>query len=419
MNSEEYLAGAILIDGENVMRDIRSIVTAECFGCAQYRAVFTAATALMDAGEPIDPVSVTRQAGREGTQLPRQLLLELMQCVPSTANCVEYAHRVAEDAQKRRIQALAARIQQDSTSTAQELLATMEREADAIRGSDTERGLLSPSDSLRRFTTHVVRAGEGQENFISTGFPRLDSLLGGGFLRGGMYILGARPAVGKSTFAIRLADQIQGKCLFVSLEMTAEQINAKRVSSLTGISSAQLLAGQVSEKDWEGIAMATGILHGKSVYMNDRYDLTVQQIHALCRSIPDLQAVIIDYLGLIQPASRGTGTYESISQISRELKRMAISLNIPVICLCQLSRKIEERRDKRPMLSDLRDSGAIEQDADGVLFLYREDYYTGERAPGGASVVGLSVAKNRHGRTGDDTFRFWLATGSVEEQKGA
>ena len=141
----------------------------------------------------------------------------------------------------------------------------------------------------------------------------------------------------------------------------------------------------------------------------------MQQIHLLAQSVPQLRCVILDYLGLIQPANRTGSTYEQVSQTSRELKRMAISLNVPVVCLCQLSRKIEDRQDKKPQLSDLRDSGAIEQDADGVLFLYREDYYTGPRAEGAPSDVTLTVAKNRHGRTGEDSFRFWLDTGTFRE----
>ena len=133
--------------------------------------------------------------------------------------------------------------------------------------------------------------------------------------------------------------------------------------------------------------MATTVIDQSGVYFNSRYDLTVQEIHLLAQSVPQLRCVFLDYLGLIRPASRNGSAYEQVSQISRELKRMAISLNVPVVCLCQLSRKIEERKERKPVLSDLRDSGAIEQDADGVLFLYREDYYPGTSADGFPSDV--------------------------------
>lgn len=415
MNPEQYLCGAILISGDAVMKAIRGIVTPDCFQLEAYRAIFTAALSLLEDGTPIDPVSIAATAKRQGVELPNKLLLELMEIVPTAANCVDYAHRVAEDARKRRIKALAERIEADGVSTSDELLAALQREAQAIQGSNYQRGLLSPVDTLRRFMDYVVKAGEKRDNFISTGFPRLDGILGGGFIRGGLYILGARPAVGKSTFALNLADGIAGNLLFVSLEMSPEQILAKRVSRLTGYTASKLLSGQLPDKAWEAVAIATTSIDKSGVYINSRYDLTVQEIHLLAQSVPELRCIILDYLGLIQPATRSGSTYEQVSAISRELKRMAVSLNVPVVCLCQLSRKIEERKDKKPMLSDLRDSGAIEQDADGVLFLYREDYYTGSPADGFPSSVELTVAKNRHGKTGEDQFNFWLSSSAFRE----
>lgn len=415
MNPEQYLCGAILISGDAVMKAIRGIVTPDCFQLEAYRAIFTAALSLLEDGTPIDPVSIAATAKRQGVELSNKLLWELMEIVPTAANCVDYAHRVAEDARKQRIKALAERIQADGVSTSDELLAALQREAQAIQGSNYQRGLLSPVDTLRRFMDYVVKAGEKRDNFISTGFPRLDGILGGGFIRGGLYILGARPAVGKSTFALNLADGIAGNLLFVSLEMSPEQILAKRVSRLTGYTASKLLSGQLPDKAWEAVAMATTSIDKSGVYINSRYDLTVQEIHLLAQSVPELRCIILDYLGLIQPATRSGSTYEQVSAISRELKRMAVSLNVPVVCLCQLSRKIEERKDKKPMLSDLRDSGAIEQDADGVLFLYREDYYTGSPADGFPSTVELTVAKNRHGKTGEDQFNFWLSSSTFRE----
>ena len=415
MNPEQYLCGAILISGDAVMKAIRGIVTPDCFQLEAYRAIFTAALSLLEDGTPIDPVSIAATAKRQGVELSNKLLLELMEIVPTAVNCVDYAHRVAEAARKRRIKALAEIIQADEVSTSDELLTALQREAQAIQGSNYQRGLLSPVDTLRRFMDYVVKAGEKRDNFISTGFPRLDGILGGGFIRGGLYILGARPAVGKSTFALNLADCIAGNLLFVSLEMSPEQILAKRVSRLTGYTASKLLSGQLPDKAWEAVAIATTSIDKSGVYINSRYDLTVQEIHLLAQSVPELRCIILDYLGLIQPATRSGSTYEQVSAISRELKRMAVSLNVPVVCLCQLSRKIEERKDKKPMLSDLRDSGAIEQDADGVLFLYREDYYTGSPADGFPSTVELTVAKNRHGKTGEDQFNFWLSSSTFRE----
>lgn len=415
MNPEQYLCGAILISGEQVLSAIRGLVTADCFQYEAYRAIFTAGLSLLEDGSPIDPISIAAAAKRQGVELPNAMLAELMEIVPTAANCVDYAHRVAEEARKREIKKLAARIQEDGISTSDELLAALQRETQAIQGSHCQRGLLSPTDTLRRFMDYVVKAGENRDHFAPTGFPKLDGILGGGFIRGGLYILGARPSVGKSTFALNLADNMAGNSLLVSLEMSPEQLTAKRVSRLTGYASSKLLSGQLPDKAWEAVAMATTVIDQSGVYFNSRYDLTVQEIHLLAQSVPQLRCVFLDYLGLIRPASRNGSAYEQVSQISRELKRMAISLNVPVVCLCQLSRKIEERKERKPVLSDLRDSGAIEQDADGVLFLYREDYYTGTGADGLPSDVTLTVAKNRHGKTGEDSFRFWLESSTFQE----
>ena len=415
MNPEQYLCGAILISGEQVLQAIRGLVTADCFQYETYRAIFTAGLSLLENGSPIDPISIAAAAKRQGVELPNAMLAELMEIVPTAANCVDYAHRVAEEARKREIKKLAARIQEDGISTSDELLAALQRETQAIQGSHCQRGLLSPTDTLRRFMDYVVKAGENRDNFAPTGFPKLDGILGGGLIRGGLYILGARPSVGKSTFALNLADNMAGNSLLVSLEMSPEQLTAKRVSRLTGYASSKLLSGQLPDKAWEAVAMATTVIDQSGVYFNSRYDLTVQEIHLLAQSVPELRCVFLDYLGLIRPASRNGSAYEQVSQISRELKRMAISLNVPVVCLCQLSRKIEERKERKPVLSDLRDSGAIEQDADGVLFLYREDYYTGTSADGLPSDVTLTVAKNRHGKTGEDSFRFWLESSTFQE----
>lgn len=417
-DNEAYVCGAILIDGVQVLPAIRSILPPGAFRQKAYRAIYTAGLSLLDAGEPIDPVAIGTQAKRQGVELSNDLLSQLMEIVPTTAYCVDYAHRVAEEARTRAIKDLATRIQEDSTSTPDELLATLQRETEAIRASSYQRGLLDPNESLHRFMDYVVRVGEKQDNFISTGFPKLDDILGGGFIRGGLYILGARPAVGKSTFAVNLADNISGNTLFVSLEMTPEQITAKRISRRIGCSSAGLLSGRLTDKAWEQVAVAMTDISTKGLYLNDRYDLTVSQIGLLAQAVPELRAVIVDYLGLIQPATRSASTYENISQVSRELKRLALSLNVPVICLAQLSRKVEERQNKRPMLSDLRDSGAIEQDADGVLFLFREDYYTGPPADGQPSQVEVSVAKNRHGRTGETSFNLWLRCSLFKEAGG-
>lgn len=413
--NESYLAGAILIDAASVLPVIQGLVKPDDFQIEAYRTVFTAAASLAADGEPVDPVSIQARARKQGVDLSNQLLTELMEVVPTCTNAADYAHRVAEDARVRRIKELATQIQEDSVSGADELLATLQREAEDIRGSSYRRGLLSPADTLHRFNDLVVEAGEGRDNFVPSGFPRLDEILGGGFIRSGLYILGARPAMGKSTFAVNLADNIDGNVLLVSLEMSPEQLTAKRVARLTGIPAGKLLRGAVTDEDWQKIAVANSVLSEQGVYINSRYGLTVPQIQLLAQSVPELRAVIVDYLGLIQPATRGGNTYETVTAISRELKLLAISLSVPVICLCQLSRSVESREDKRPRLSDLQDSGAIEQDADAVLFLWRDGRNETPPTDGNPLLAQLDVAKNRHGATGETQFSFWMRTSTFKE----
>ncbi len=411
IGNEEYLAGSILIDAEAVPLCERYVRTGD-FRDERCRAVYSAALGLRAAGKVIDPVSIKDQAAHDGVALGLDYLVQLMNITPTAAHAADYARRVAEDARKRQLKELLERIQQNDAAPLHETLSALREGMQELSDCTTHTGLISPDDSLRRFMDYAAK-GSSQSNFVPSRFPLLDKTLGGGFIRGGLYIAGARPAVGKSSFAVNLADTIQGNVLFVSLEMSPDQITGKRFSRRTGIPTGRLLSGQLSEEEWGKLAQASDILSRSGVYINDRYDLTVSGVQNLAESVPDLQAVIVDYLGLIQPASRGGSTYENTTQISRDLKRLALSLNVPIICLCQLSRSVESREDKRPRLSDLRDSGAIEQDADAVMFLYRDDYYKGQA--GDPSVVNLNVAKNRHGGLGTIDFRFFRAISRFAE----
>ena len=396
MTPELFLAGSILIDGD-AFRLVRSAVGIDDFKNPLCAAVYAAAENLTTSGAVIDPVTIQEAARKAGTELPVDWMTQIMSLTPTAANVVIYAQQVREEARRRRIKTLAESIAENPSATADELLANFQQGMERIQKDKHTSGLRSPADRIRSLFDLATKTGKDQ--FVPSGFHSLDSILGGGFLRGGLYIIGARPAVGKTTLAINIADQISGNVLFASLEMSEESVTAKQFSRRTGIPASQILTGEGGDELWEKIAMATGAVETSGVYLNSRYDLTPAQLRLLAQDIPDLRAVIVDYLGLILPATPCASTYERVSAVSRELKRMALQLNVPVICLAQLSRGVESRDDKRPRLSDLRDSGAIEQDADSVMFLYRDDYYTGN-ADGGPSVVELDVAKNRHGSTG-------------------
>lgn len=411
ISNENYLAGAILIDSGAIPLAQRHVSSAD-FADERCRAVYSAAICLEASGKVIDPVSIKEQAARNGTVLEDDYLVQLMDITPTAAYAADYARRVAEDSRKRRLKELLEKVQQNDAASLSETLSALRDGVQEISEGVSHVGLLSPNDSLHRFMDYATK-GSSQSNFVPSRFPLLDKTLGGGFIKGGLYIIGARPAVGKSSFAVNLADTIRGNVLLVSLEMSPDQITAKRFSRRTAIPTGRLLSGQLSDEEWGKLAQASDVLLRSGVHLNDRYDLTVAEIRNLAESVSDLQAVIVDYLGVIQPSNRGGSSYENTTQISRDLKRLALSLNIPIICLCQLSRSVEGRGDKRPRLSDLRDSGAIEQDADSVMFLYRDDYYNG--VTGDSSTVTLNVAKNRHGGLGTIDYLFFREISGFKE----
>lgn len=218
---------------------------------------------------------------------------------------------------------------------------------------------------------------------------------------------------------MQIADSVAkttGPVLFVSLEMALEQIQGKRIARLTGIPSDEILLGDENSLDYDRIVSASNILKSLPVYISRRPSATVAQIRHMAKSIPGVQCVVVDYLGKITPAEKRASRYEAVTDISGQLKTLAVELGVPVLALAQLNRENTGRNDKRPQLSDLRDSGAIEQDADGVIMLHRADYYELSEAPmgpGESVELEIIVRKNRHGRIGSCSAGFFPATGKI------
>ena len=229
--------------------------------------------------------------------------------------------------------------------------------------------------------------------------------------------------MGKTTFALQIADNIAkavGAVLFVSLEMSLEQLQAKRIARLTGIPSDDVLLGDEEHLDFDKIVSASNILKGLPVYISRRPAATVAQIRHMAKSIPGVQCVVVDYLGKITPADKRASRYEAVTDISGALKTLAVELGVPVLALAQLNRENTGRSDKRPQLSDLRDSGAIEQDADSVIMLHREDYYEMAEASMAANEsveLEIIVRKNRHGRIGSCRAGFFPAIGKIVKSR--
>ena len=262
--------------------------------------------------------------------------------------------------------------------------------------------------------------------YCRTGFPLLDKKLGGGMFKQGLYIVGARPGMGKTTLGINIADNIAkaGKLvLFISLEMSRTQIMSKRIAREGGINYTLLMAGGLSDNGKQAAQDAVEVLKGRPFLLTDKSGLTAADIGQMARQVSGLGAVVIDYFGLIKATEEDAPKprYEQMTDISADLKALAKRLKIPMLVLCQLNRENMNRgKDKSPTLSDLRDTGAIEQDADAVILLHRPEYYSDETktanyAPPERENINLIVAKNRHGETGTVTMQWRGRTGEIHE----
>ena len=236
-----------------------------------------------------------------------------------------------------------------------------------------------------------------------TGFSGIDNVLAG-MGNSDLILVGARPGMGKTSFALNIATnvalQTKKKVCIFSLEMSAEQLVSRVISSEAMVDSYALRTGKLDPKQWEDIAMATSRLAECDILIDDTSGISVTGMKGKLRRVQNLGLVVIDYLGLMQSDKRSDNRVQEVSDISRNLKIMAKELNVPIICCAQLSRGPESRTDKRPMLSDLRDSGAIEQDADTVIFLYRNEYYDTDANQEEGNIAEVIIAKNRHGSTG-------------------
>ena len=239
-------------------------------------------------------------------------------------------------------------------------------------------------------------------------------------LPGGFYILAARPGCGKTALALQIADNVakSGAVLFVTLEMDVSQLQARRLSRRTGISSTRLLLDEnLSTEEWRQVQAANVELSHLPLYANGKAGCTVPDMRSMARKVKGLSLIVVDYLGLLQPERSRSSRYEEITAISNSLKTLARSLKVPVLCLAQLNRASEQRADKKPGLADLRDSGAIEQDADAVMLMHRPDMYD-ESEHGELVFVSTQVAKNRHAGTASFQLGFNLQTGRFIPVKG-
>ena len=304
---------------------------------------------------------------------------------------------------------------QEGTGTAQEVLDAAEQRIYAIRQGRASQGLTPISSVVLDVLDRLEELSklDAAVPGLSTGLPDVDAAISG-LNNSDLILLAARPGMGKTSFALNVLLQVgkfSGKtAVFFSLEMSREQLAMRLISNEAFVDNKKLVTGRLSDEDWDKIALAAAALGRSKILIDDNPALSVADMNAKCRRVDNLGLVVIDYLQLMQSAGgkqrySGENRQQVVSDISRALKIMAKELDVPVLCLSQLSRANESRSDKRPMLSDLRESGAIEQDADIVMFLYREGYYNPDTED--HNLAECIIAKNRHGETGTVELQ-WL-----------
>ena len=402
----------MLVDKDAVISAIE-ILKEEAFYREDNKAIFAAIVSLYAKSEPIDIVTVKNELVSQGT-FERvgglEYLAELPERVPTTANVEKYIKIVDEKASLRNLIQTSNELialGYDESENVDSIMDMAEKKVFDLAQKKNVKGYTPIKDVLAESLEKIEELynQKGTVTGISTGFTDLDNITAG-LHNSDLIIVAARPAMGKSAFAINLATNAAVKSnvpvAIFNLEMSKEQVGNRILCSEAMIDSNKIRTGQLGDEDWVKLANTIGTLSEAPIYIDDTPGISIMEIRAKCRKLKlekNVGLVVIDYLQLIQgTGGRNSSREQEISEISRSLKIIAKELDIPVIALSQLSRGAEKRDDKRPMLSDLRESGAIEQDADIVMFLYRDDYYNKESEK--RNIAEVIIAKHRGGSTG-------------------
>ena len=433
--AEQSLLGSILIDPE-CFNELAELVSSEDFYLAEHKQIFLAMRELYLADHSIDVVTLIDALVRAGVYDKsggEQYIRTIAEVVPGAQNAKDYAKIVREKSQLRRLIDICGEVSDIAYSEQQDAGHTIEyaeaKVFELAQGRDS-KSFRHIRDVLVDVYAHLheLSTDKSAAQGTPTGFSGLDKVLVG-MGKSDFILVGARPGMGKTSFALNIATNVAQStkkkvCIF-SLEMSAEQLVNRMISSEAMVDSYALRSGELKPEEWEHIAQASARLSGCDILIDDTPGITVSGMKGKLRRVDNLGLVVIDYLGLMSSDRRIDNRVNEVGDITRNLKIMAKELNVPILCCAQLSRGPEGRNDKRPMLSDLRDSGSIEQDADCVMFLFRDEYYKTDAASDTeGNIAEVIVAKNRHGSTGTikvgwigryTKFRSIAESGSVPE----
>ena len=418
MEAEQAILGAIFLE-QDALVTATEIVTARDFYRPAHQRIYQVMVELGERGEPVDIVTVTAELGNRkhledvgGVTY----LTDLANAVPTAANIEYYCRIIEQKAVLRQLIRTATKIVTDGYNQSEELgdlISDAEKNIMQISQKRTKGGFQHIKNVLMDAYERIesLSTSKGEITGLATGYPDLDKMTSG-LQKSDLIILAARPSVGKTAFALNVAQNVaarSGKVVAIfSLEMAAAQLVMRMICAEGNIDAGKIRSGYLDEDDWRKLTMSIGTLSKASVYIDDTPGITMPEIRSKCRRLKAEQGevglVMIDYLQLISGRAGGDNRQQEVSEISRSLKLMARELHCPVIALSQLSRSVEQRQDKRPMLSDIRESGSIEQDADIVAFLYREDYYDKETEE--KNVIEVIIGKQRSGPTGTVKLAF-------------
>ena len=412
IEAEQAVIGSMLTDKEAVISSIE-ILKEQDFYREDNKIIYRAILNLYDRGEPIDIITLKSELSSMGKLESvggLEYLVELPDKVPTTSNIDKYIKIVEEKSTLRNLINTANEIIKlgyDPTEDVENIMDSAERKIFNIMQKRDQKGYSSMKDILVDSFTELEQLYNQKQHItgVPTGFIDLDYKTAG-LHNSDLILVAARPAMGKSAFALNIATNaaVRGNTPVVifSLEMSKEQMGNRSLCSEAMVDSNKVRTGKIEDEDWLKLANASGELSKSGIYIDDTPGISIMEIRAKCRKLKlekNIGLVVVDYLQLIQGSNKRVGSREQeISEISRSLKILAKEINVPVIALSQLSRAPEQRPDHRPMLADLRESGAIEQDADIVMFLYRDDYYNEDSEK--KNIAEVIIAKHRSGSTG-------------------
>ncbi len=415
--AENSLAGCLLVTPEETIRKVAGIIAAGDFLNDSVRRIYTAAKSLVTAGRACDAVLIQAEASKGGTPIDTQYCADCMQFYLTTANVEETAKVIHDAAIRRRAAEIGVALVHEDLAPVEGLAQLQE----LVKNQSS--GILAPADAAQQVMDRISETADGKRKlFLPTGFLALDEKLSGGLALGGLITIAARPGTGKTTAGLSIAENVAASgqsVLYISLEMNLQQIWSCRAANLSSINRATISNSRhMRDKDWPRLMDAFSLLSERPLYVRDKPS-SVDDIEREARCIDGLALVIVDHIGLIRPDTKGS-RYEIMTDTTHRLKQLALSLELPILALCQLNRASEQRETKRPNMADLRDSGAIEEDSAVVCLLFREYQYLPENErpkPWEDQEIDFILDKNRYGTTGIVTLTYNGAASRISERR--